>query len=287
MPTHEMFIRGPTDLPVTHDITWQFPPFTMRRFLPKRAAYCLCVFVLNEDPRIQRQIQRMKPFSGLVDIIIVDGGSTDGALKPPLLSKNRMCSMLVKRGEGQLSAQMRMAFAWALATGYRGVITMDGNDKDDPSAIPHFVRALDLGYDHVQGSRFIPGGRAINTPWWRYWAIRLIHAPLMSVAARHHYTDTTNGFRAYSSRLLMDARVSVFRDIFSRYELHYYLAMQAAQRGYRIKEIPVTRRYPNEGNVPSKISLLTGSMLIAVTLLKAVLHRWDLSSVKRGVSRCG
>ena len=65
---------------------------------------------------------------------------------------------------------MRMAFAWALREGYEGVIVIDGNGKDDIRRDPAIRRELDDGYDHVQGSRFIPGGRAENTPFSRLLA---------------------------------------------------------------------------------------------------------------------
>ncbi len=99
----------------------------------------------------------------------------------------------------------------------------------------------------MQGSRFVPGGRAVRTPWARYLGIRLLHAPLISLAAGHRYTDTTNGFRAYSARFLSDPRVAPFRDVFSAYELHYYLAIRAARLGFRVAELPVTRTYPSHG----------------------------------------
>jgi hypothetical protein len=152
---------------------------------------------------------------------------------------------------------------------------MDGNDKDDPAAIPRFVKALDEGCDHVQGSRFVAGGEAVNTPWSRLLGIKLLHAPLISVAARRRYTDTTNGFRAYSRRLLEDPRVAPFRDVFSRYELHYYLAIRSARLGYRVTEVPVRRAYPREGKTPTKISPLRGNLLVLSTLAKACLHRFD------------
>src|SRR5262249_56008543 len=109
-------------------------------------------------------------------------------------------AVVVKTGPGRLSAQLRMAYAWALDEGYRGVITVDGNGKDGVKAIDAFVAALDAGYDYVQGSRYIAGGKAINTPFDRKLAGRLIHAPLLSVAGRRWYTGTTSGFRAYPER---------------------------------------------------------------------------------------
>ena len=153
-----------------------------------------------------------------------------------------------------------MAFAWALRQGYEGVITIDGNNKDDPAAIPLFIQALDEGVDHVQGSRFIKGGRGVRTPVLRRLGVRFLHAPLIAYAARFPYTDTTNGFRAYSRRLLEDPRMAVFRAVLSGYELHYYLAIRAARLGLRITELPVTREYPQTGKTPTKISGWQGKL---------------------------
>jgi dolichol-phosphate mannosyltransferase len=105
--------------------------------------------------------------------------------------------------------------------------------------------------------------------------VRLVHAPLMSIAAGRRYTDTTNGFRAYSRRLLEDPRVQPLRDNFMGYELHYYLAIRAARLGFRVTETPVTRRYPKSGKTPTKISPVKGNILILRTLAAAVMGRFN------------
>ena len=253
----------------------QVPAYTVDEFAPRRARHCVAIFVINEDGRLLAQLDRMKPLAGQVDVLLADGGSTDGSTERARLAEKGVRVLLTKTGPGRLSAQMRMAFDYALGAGYEGIITMDGNDKDDPAAIPRFVKALDEGCDHVQGSRFVAGGEAVNTPWSRLLGIKLLHAPLISVAARRRYTDTTNGFRAYSRRLLEDPRVAPFRDVFSRYELHYYLAIRSARLGYRVTEVPVRRAYPREGKTPTKISPLRGNLLVLSTLAKACLHRFD------------
>jgi dolichol-phosphate mannosyltransferase len=170
---------------------------------------------------------------------------------------------------------MRMAFAYVLSEGYEGVVVVDGNGKDDINAIPAFVETLEAGYDHVQGSRFIPGGKAINTPMSREIGLHLIHAPLISLAAGKRHTDTTNGFRAYSAKLLSDEAIAVFRDIFQTYELHYHLSIEASRgKDYKIIEIPVTRKYPAKGKTPTKISPVKGNLHVMGVLLKAVTGKY-------------
>jgi hypothetical protein len=162
-----------------------------------------------------------------------------------------------------------------MKAGYEGVLVMDGNDKDNPTGIPRLVAALEAGIDHVQGSRFVPGGKSIRTPLARMLGIRLLHAPLISLASGFRYSDTTNGFRAYSRRLLLDERVAPFRDCFSGYELHYYLAIRAARLGFRVVEVPVTREYPAHGNTPTKIHGWRGNWQVLRTLLAVCLNRFN------------
>ena len=254
---------------------WELPDFSVREFRPKKQKYCICIFVINEGQRIISQLMKMKPLNQIVDIIIADGGSNDGSLDPGFLEEIGVKTLLTKTGSGRLSAQMRMAFAYALRVGYDGVITIDGNDKDDANAIPAFCKALDDGYDHVQGSRYRKGGIHRNTPLLRSIGVRFVHSPLISLAARFHYTDTTNGFRAYSKRFLTDERVATFRHIFADYELHYYLAIRSSRLGFRVAEIPVTRVYPDHGVLPTKIAPFKGDWIILRTLINAFLGQYN------------
>jgi hypothetical protein len=253
----------------------EVPAYEVHAYRPKRHRHCVAIFVIDEGERLLRQLERMRLLADQADVLVADGGSTDGSTSRANLETRRVRALLVKTGPGRLSAQMRMAFDYLLDQGYEGVVCMDGNDKDDPSAITSFLCALDQGFDHVQGSRFVPGGRAVRTPIARLLAIRLVHAPLVSFAAGFRYTDTTNGFRAYSRRLLLDPRIAPFRDVFSSYELHYYLAIRAAQLGFRIKEVPVTRSYPRSGATPTKIHGLRGYRVVLRDLFRACRHRFD------------
>ena len=161
------------------------PDYTCTAFLPKSSDYCLLIPVINEGSRILTELGRAQKagVDRLVDIVICDGGSTDGSMNPDTLELYGVNTLLVKTGPGKQGAQLRMGLHFALTFGYKGVLTIDGNNKDSIEDVPEFVAKLKEGYDLVQGSRFIPGGHAINTPKTRYAAVRLIHAPIISAAA--------------------------------------------------------------------------------------------------------
>lgn len=251
---------------------WQVPAYEVRFWSGRQRKYCVVIPVINEGERIRNLLLRMArlDISALADIIIVDGGSRDGSLDPTFLQRNGVSGLLVKTGPGKLSAQLRCAYSFALEQGFEGIVTIDGNDKDDPEAISRFIEALDQGVDFVQASRFIEGGAAENTPPSRDLAIRFIHAPLLSIFSGHRWTDTTQGFRAYSRKMLLDREIAPFREVFATYELLAYLSYRAPKLGYRCIELPTVRRYP-KGEVPTKISSFKGNLSVLAVLFNACL----------------
>lgn len=237
------------------------PQFLCTEYVEKTKDYVVLIPIINEGDRIIHELQRAKDHdvASFADIVICDGGSTDGCTEENRLKNLQVNTLLVKQDQGKQGAQLRMGIWWALQRGYQGIITIDGNDKDSIEDVPHFIEKLKEGYDFVQGSRFVKGGVAINTPWIRTVSVKCIHAPVISLTAHQRFTDTTNAYRAYSRRYLEDERVQPLRDIFLTYELLAYLSVRASQLGMRACEIPVTRAYPKTGKTPTKISFFKGN----------------------------
>ncbi len=250
--------------------TWQVPSFDTRLWLGRQHSWCVVIPVINEGERIKSLLARMAALKieNIADIIIVDGGTRDGSLELQALQLVGVRGLLVKTAPGKLSAQLRCAYAFALDQGYEGIVTIDGNDKDDPEAISRFIDALKQGVDFVQASRFVSGGVAENTPKSRDFAIRFIHAPMLSLFSGFKWTDTTQGFRAYSRKMLLDPKVSLFRDVFMTYELLAYISYRAPKLGYRCVELATVRRYP-KGEVPTKISAVKGNLSVISVLFKS------------------
>ena len=256
---------------------WQLPSYEIALWLGRKNPYCIVIPVINEGNRIRNLLDRMinEKISSIADIIIVDAGSTDRSLELSMLKERGVQGLLIKFGQGKLSSQLRCAYAFALDNGYEGIVTIDGNDKDDPEAIPRFINALREGVDFVQASRFIPGGVAENTPKIRDFAIRRIHAPILNLFSGFHWTDTTQGFRAYSRKMLLGPDIAPFRDLFASYELLAYFSYRAPKLGYHCIELPTIRRYPGSGEVPTKISAVKGNLLLLKVLFQACLGHYD------------
>ncbi len=247
---------------------WQVPAFETPLWLGRKHRWCVVIPVIHEGERIKSLLSKMVVLNihSIADIIIVDAGSTDGSLGVDFLQQKCVRALLVKTDSGKLSAQLRCAYSFALDQDYEGIITIDGNDKDDPEAIPQFIKSLKNGVDFVQASRFINGGVAENTPILRDFAIRFIHAPMLAWSSGFRWTDTTQGFRAYSRKMLFDPNIAPFRDVFSTYELLAYLSYRAPKLGFKCVELPTIRRYPKH-EVPTKISAFKGNLSLFVVLI--------------------
>lgn len=237
------------------------PDFDQEEFSPKGSRWCLLIPIINEGGRILSELATAQQhgIDRLCDLVLCDGGSTDGSTEVGRLGSLGVNTLLIKRGPGKQGAQLRTGIYFALQRGYDGVLTIDGNNKDSIEDVSRFLEKLEEGFDFVQGSRFIPGGKAVRTPPVRWLSVRLLHAPVISLTARQHFTDTTNNFRAYSAAYLTHPAVQPLRDIFTGYELLAYLSVRASQLGLKACEVPVTRTYPKGEKTPTKISFLKGN----------------------------
>ena len=257
------------------------PDFTCIEFSEKQHKYCLIIPIINELDNIRKELTRAKKtnVSDLVDIIICDGKSTDGSNEQTFLKDLDVNTLLIKDGAGKQGAQLRMGFYYALKRGYQGVVTIDGNNKDSIEDVYKFIDKLNEGYDFVQGSRYIEGGKEINTPKYRHIAVKYIHSPIISFTAKEKFTDSTNNFRAYSKNYLTHKDVLPFREVFVTYELLAYLSTRASQLKLKTCEIGVTREYPDDGRVPTKISPFKGSLLLMKILINNMLGKYNPKEV--------
>jgi len=258
------------------------PPAVVRQFRSQAHEWAVFIFLYNEGQKIRHQLMRFPPIRERnFDVLLGDDGSTDDCASNELMQEHGIMARVALPQNIGLSANMKAGLHWLLnQTNYRGVVFMNGNNKDDPEAISRFIERMEAGYDYVQGSRFLPTGNSVNTPLIRRWAIRFVHAPLFSLTAGRWMTDTTNGFRAFSLRFLRDPRVHVFQNCFQKYELEQYLAWKAIRLGFRTCEIPVRRSYSTGliGNLcpraETKVRFGVGHLLLLKPLIELSFGRY-------------
>ncbi|MGL4387836.1 MAG: glycosyltransferase family 2 protein, partial [Brevinema sp.] len=209
----------------------------------------------NEGKRIQNQLKQIKALNLMsqIDIILMDGGSSDNSVNFDFLCEMGVRGILSIAEKGQGCAY-RVGFNKVITDGYEFVITMDGNNKDNVDAIPQFIALLNQGYDFIQGSRFLKGGHQEHTPFLRKLGMMFFATPLLSAISGFKYTETMSAYRGFRVSVLSDNRLQIFRDIFIRWELQWYLAVRIPQLGYKVIETPQRRIYPPNEPIPTKIT---------------------------------
>jgi glycosyltransferase involved in cell wall biosynthesis len=161
------------------------------------------------------------------EILFVDDGSTDGSW--PIIAD------LARLHPEVHGIRLRRNFgkAAALSAGFRAaqgeiILTLDADLQDDPAEIPRFLDALRQGREVVSGWK-----RQRHDPWHKVFPSRVFNAMVSRLTGvRLH--DHNCGMKAY--------RAEIFREIRLYGELHRFIPVLAAARGYRVGEIEIHHR---------------------------------------------
>jgi len=187
--------------------------------------------LLNEERSLEQLYEEittaLEPLDDPFEIVFVDDGSTDGSMD--------VLGRLNAETTNVVVVHLRRNFgkAAALQAGFleaRGdtIVTMDADLQDDPTEIPRLLAKLDEGFDLVSGwkaRRHDPFLRRLFSRWFN-WATAAISG------VRLH--DVNCGLKAYRAEVLHGLRIYG--------ELHRFIPVLAAYRGYRIAELPVNHR---------------------------------------------
>ena len=220
--------------------------------------------VLDEEKKIGDVVRRA-PRDIVDEVLVVDDGSKDGS---PDVARSLGASVLSMGRVVGVGAALLAGFHWAKERGFDVIVVIAGNNKDAPEEISRLLESIVLGADFVQGSRYLAGGHTAGMPAYRQLATRL-HPILFSLSAGKRVSESTNGFRAFRTKLLDDPRIRLDQDWLRAYELEPYLYWKTIRLGYKTTEVPVTKIYPPKALGYTKMKPITGwwSMLRPIFLL--------------------
>lgn len=181
------------------------------------------------------------PQNRYYDVLVVNDCSTDQTSE--YIKRYDFNIIEHPRNKG-VGGAIKTGIRYGLEKNYQVMAVMAGNNKDDPLELPRLLDPIiKENFDYVQGSRFVPGGKWDNLPLFRFIMVK-VHAFLFFLLTGVKCTDALNGFRAYKLRLFRDPRIDVWQEWLDKYELETYLHYKVLKLGYKFKEAPVSKIYP-------------------------------------------
>jgi dolichol-phosphate mannosyltransferase len=204
----------------------------------------------NEEGKIGNVVSKIKNRAhNLVNaILVVDDGSSDMTAEE---AKENGAIVIVHKKNSGVGAAIRTGIDYALEIdkGYNIVVIMGGDDQDDPAEMPRLLTPIiEEGYDFVQGSRYLKGGKQVNIPKFR-WVTTILYSLFFRMITGFPVTDGTNGYRAFRISIFNDRRINVWQDWLNKYELEPYIFYKAIKLKYKVTEAPVTKFYPKNKKI--------------------------------------
>jgi glycosyltransferase involved in cell wall biosynthesis len=177
---------------------------------------------------LHRQIIDVANANGYdLDLVLVDDGSRDDSWKiiQCLAADDpRVRGVRFRRNFGKAAA---LSAGFALVRGDM-VMTMDADLQDDPNEIPRFLAAMQKDLDVVSGWKEVR-----HDPWHKVGPSRIFNAMVSGLTGVKLH-DHNCGMKCYRREVLGEVRLYG--------ELHRFVPVLAAGRGFRVGEITINHR---------------------------------------------
>jgi len=224
----------------------------IEQFLKGKKQVSVILPTYNEEGNIKRLVDALKHNLKKYDyeIIVVDDNSKD---KTPSIIND-----LARKEKDRVVALHRYGIKGifsAIQDGIRisrgeFVVIMDADFSHPPHIVPKLLVHI-KDYDIVSGSRFIKGS-GIEAPFMRKATTKALNTVVRIILGLKP-RDLTGGFHAIKKEKFQQLRFK-YKTIFGEFDMElFYLANRA---NFRIKEVPFTYNYREEGASKSSDSFL-------------------------------
>ena len=216
----------------------------------------IVVPVLNEEESLDAlydQITSVAANEGYrLDLIFVDDGSTDNSwqviCRLAEADPQRVRGVRFRRNFGKAAA---LSAGFSLARGEL-VMTLDADLQDDPREIPQFLAKMEQDLDVVSGWK-----KVRHDPWHKVGPSRVFNW-MVSKLTGVKLHDHNCGMKCY--------RREIFDEIRLYGELHRFVPVLAAARGYRVGEVVIQHRPREHGRSKYGVSRFVKGFLDLLTV---------------------
>lgn len=204
-------------------------------------------------------------------VILVDDGSRDGT---GALSKKLGITTIIHRKNKGYGANQKTCYKTALKLKADYVIMLHPDGQYDPGDLKKFVKLLKFGKaEMVIGSRFLKGGDK-ETPFYKVLPLRII-AKLFNLILGTKLTEANSGYRGFSANLL---KTVPFQKNGNGYLFDPQIILQASYLGFKLAEVPVSKKYNPERIEPNFAKSVHHGMENLFLLAQFLLHQFKVKS---------
>ena len=192
----------------------------------------------NERDNLPRVAQKLLSLPVNVDVLMVDGASTDGTgqVADELAAKHPQIHVLHEQKKNGLGRAYISGFKWALERDYEFIFEMDSDLSHDPNEIPNFLKAAQDA-DLVLGSRYMGGVRVLNWPLKRLLLSRFAGIYVCQVTGMK-FTDPTGGYKCFRRHSLQAVALDAVKS--NGYSFQIEMTHRLWREGFTVAEVPIT-----------------------------------------------
>ena len=213
---------------------------------------CVLIPACNGGRTIGGLVQNLFRYIG--SVIVVDDGSYDDTYVKAKDAGAVVLKHDKNRGKG---AALRTGFKYAVGKGYDGIITMDADGQHDWREVPLFISEAEKGdADIILGTRMRD---CEGMPFVRLLT-NVVISRIVSFLTSQKITDSQMGYRLIRREVLENISL-----ITSNYDMESEILLKAAEKGFRITEIPVKTIY---GGQTSKINSIVDTFRFFKLILR-------------------
>jgi dolichol-phosphate mannosyltransferase len=233
----------------------------------------IIVPTVNERENLPRMAQKLLSLPVAVDLLVVDGNSSDGTGKiaDELAANHPQIHVLHEQKKNGLGRAYISGFKWALGKNYEFIFEMDCDFSHDPDEIPNFLKAAQDA-DLVLGSRYTGGVRVLNWPLKRLMLSRCAGIYVWIITGMP-FTDPTGGYKCFRRRALQAITLDAVRS--NGYSFQIEMTHRLWRDGFKIAEVPITFTERVEGSSKLSRGIVTEALWMVWWLwLQNGLRRW-------------
>jgi dolichol-phosphate mannosyltransferase len=212
---------------------------------------CILIPTLNEAKTIGELIREFKEI-GFKNILVIDGGSTDGTRE---IAEAEGARVVLQKGKGKGSAIVQ-----ALEMIDKEITVMvDGDGTYLPSEVFILIEEVRRGADHVIGNRFA------NYEKGAFTRLNFIGNKILNLLFSTGYgiplNDILSGYRAFQTKKIKELELKQ-----KGFEIEAEMTIESVRKGLKVVEVPIS--YKKRIGAKTKLNPLKDGVRIGMTIYR-------------------